>query len=73
MTIFSIRPVSRRPSGLAESPLFLIGLAERLFVVDELFNFDDDDLRRCGMIRTIFNTETVLYRRTGLEGLVGGT
>lgn len=59
MTIFKIRPVSRRPSGLAESPLFLIGLVARLFVVDELFSFDDD-FRRCGMIRTIFDRKSLL-------------
>lgn len=53
MTIFKISPVSLRPSGLAESPLFLIGLAERLLDLDELF-VRVDDFSRCGMIRTIF-------------------
>lgn len=54
ITIPSVSPVSLRPSGLAESPLFLIGLTERLVVDVELFN-RVDDLNRCGMIRTIFN------------------
>lgn len=53
MTIPSMSPGSLRPSGLAESPLLLIGLAERLFVDVELFK-RVDDLSRCGMIRTIF-------------------
>ena len=34
MTTLSTRPVSLRPSGLAESPLLLIGLAVRLCVVE---------------------------------------
>lgn len=53
ITIPSMSPGSLRPSGLAESPLLLIGLAERLFVDVELFK-RVDDLSRCGMIRTIF-------------------
>lgn len=40
ITMPSIKPDSFRRSGLAESPLLLIGLAERLFV--ELFNFAAD-------------------------------
>lgn len=42
------RPVSLRPSGLAESPLLRIGLV-LLLVAKELL----DDLRRFGMMRTM--------------------
>jgi hypothetical protein len=49
ITVLSIKPVSLRPSGLAESPLFLIGLALRLFVAELVFK-RDDDFRRCGMM-----------------------
>ena len=34
ITTFRISPLSLRPSGLAESPLFRIGLALRLFVLE---------------------------------------
>lgn len=53
MTTFNTNPVALRPSGLAESPLFLIGLTLRLFVVDGLFE-RVADFNRCGMMRTIF-------------------
>ena len=43
------RPVSLRPSGLAESPLLRIGLALLLVAAKELL----DDLRRFGMMRTM--------------------
>lgn len=56
--MLSIKPVSLRPSGLAESPLFLIGLALRLFVAEPVFK-RDDDFRRCGMMLTIFNTRGI--------------
>lgn len=42
ITMPSIKPVSLRPSGLAESPLFLIGLTDRLIDVFVLFNFAAD-------------------------------
>lgn len=54
--MFRYNPVSLRPSGLAESPLLLIGLALRLFVVDRLFA-RADDFSRCGIIRTIFRAQ----------------
>lgn len=46
--------MSLRPSGLAESPLYRIGLALRLLaveLVDELL--EKPDLRRLGMMRTM--------------------
>lgn len=58
MTMPSMSPSSLRPSGLAESPLLLIGLAARLFVFVELFK-RVDDLSRCGMIRTIFTRSKI--------------
>lgn len=65
MTILRTKPVvSLRPSGLAESPLLLIGLGLRLIVAEPEVRFARvDDFRRCGMIRTMFNC-----RRTKVAG-----
>lgn len=53
--MFRYNPISLRPSGLAESPLLLISLVLRSFVL-ELFE-RVDDLSRCGIIRTIFGVQ----------------
>lgn len=70
ITVLSINPVSLRPSGLAESPLFLIGLALRLFAAEPLFK-RDDDFNRCGMMLTIFkrrDSRGAGYVRGGWNG-----
>lgn len=54
MTTLSARPLSLRPSGLAESPLLLMGLAFRLWAVElaaELLEMPV--LSRLGMMRTM--------------------
>jgi hypothetical protein len=54
MTTLTVRPVSLRPSGLAESPLFRMGLALRLLVVElVLVLLEKPDFRRLGMMRTM--------------------
>lgn len=45
-------PVILRPSGLADSPLPLIGLALRLFTDEPVFE-RVEDLSRFGMMRTM--------------------
>lgn len=64
MTMFRYNPISLRPSGLAESPLLLISLVFRSFVVDELFE-RVDDLSRCGMIRTMFRARNNILEIVG--------
>jgi hypothetical protein len=53
MTTWRASPVSRRPSGLEESPLFRIGLALRLFVMELAVELAIPDFRRVGRMRTM--------------------
>jgi hypothetical protein len=54
MTTFTTRPVSLRPSGVARSPLFPIGLALRLLEVELVFVLlEKPGFRRLGIMRTM--------------------
>lgn len=68
ITMLSIKPVSFRPSGLAESPLLLIGLGLRILVAEPEVRFARVDFRRCGMIRTIFNCRRTKSRGKQADG-----
>lgn len=54
MTTLRARPLSLRPSGLAESPLLRMGLVLRLLVVELVLELlEKPDFRRLGMMRTM--------------------
>lgn len=53
ITILTARPVSFWPSGLAESPLPLIGLVLRLSIAGLQLGLDVFGFNRLGMMRTM--------------------
>ncbi len=65
MTVLKVRPFSLRPSGLAESPLFRMGLALRLLVAEPDVLLLDDGLSRVGIIRTMLTPRS--GRQAGLS------
>lgn len=69
MTTLRYKPVSLRPSGLAESRLLLIGLEPRLFGVDDGLLEREDDLRRCGIIRTMFRAQDEVVESAEFPGV----